>query len=533
MKNSFFYQNFYFSEYQWYLAIYAIIVILSCAFITIVFKSFYFRRIVQMTKCFFDLKSGKSKNSISNFSAVMTSVATKVGTGNIIGIGYGIFIGGPGIMFWIWIFGIFLVGIAIAEAVLAQIYKQKDVEEKGMYVGGVSYYITNGLSKKFYFLAIIYAIISIFTKGFFIVTANINSIVYTSLFTISGENANLSDFFAPTPWIICLIIGLFIGFFILLKGVKGIINFSSKLAPIFIILYLIFALVIFFSYIQYFPDFFKIVFSSAFNSNGIIKGPLAASVFLIIIIGAQRSIFSNEAGQGSGTHAAASAKIDHPLKQGLAQGFGVLFDTLIFCSLSGFIFTIGLIVNYNGDLSQFANKFSDDTKIISNNSNFAGHTSEYFTWLTLQELFSWQIWGMNVGGIIISLFILYFAINCTLGGILIAEFNVLFLTKNLKNEALRYKIVILYRVIAMLACIFSPIIGRIGSSIFDMSDILVSISFMLNIFIIFLLLRPLLASIKDFLIQLKKNEYNIKKEFNFEPSKLNININYEKNQWKK
>ena len=259
-------------------------------------------------------------NGVSSFQALMVSTASRVGTGNIIGVSTALCLGGFGSVFWMWIIAVIGSASAFVESTLAQIYKKKGPD--GSY-GGPAYYIENGLKCKP--LAIVFSILLIVTYGFgFNMLASYN--LQSTFSSYEFYNAE------STPWIIGLIVATFVGF-CLFGGGKRILKVTSTLVPFMGIAYIAIALVIVFMNIGLLPDIFKTIFTEAFNFNAIFGGFSGSCV----MFGIKRGLFSNEAGVGSAPNASASAQVNHPVKQGLVQVLSVFIDTILVCSATAFM----------------------------------------------------------------------------------------------------------------------------------------------------------------------------------------------------
>lgn len=260
------------------------------------------------------------KNGVSSFQALMVSTASRVGTGNIIGVSTALCLGGFGSVFWMWVIAIIGSASAFVESTLAQIYKKKGPD--GSY-GGPAYYIENALHNKL--LAIIFSILIIITYGFgfnMLASYNLQS-------TFSGY-----EFYdkASSPWIIGFIVACVVCL-CLFGGGKRIVKVSSSLVPIMGIAYIIISFVIVVMNFKLLPDVIKTIFTKAFDFQAIFGGFTGSCVML----GIKRGLFSNEAGVGSAPNASASAQVNHPVKQGLVQVLSVFIDTILVCSATAFM----------------------------------------------------------------------------------------------------------------------------------------------------------------------------------------------------
>lgn len=257
---------------------------------------------------------------VSSFQALMVSTASRVGTGNIIGVSTAICLGGFGSVFWMWIIAIIGSASAFVESTLAQIYKKRGSE--GSY-GGPAYYIEAALHSRP--LAVLFSVLLIFTYGFgfnMLASYNLQS-------TFSGYR-----FYNPevTPWIIGLILAVIIGY-CLIGGGKRIVKVTSFLVPVMGVAYVAVSLLVIALNIKALPGIFVRIFTEAFDVSAIFGGFSGSCV----MYGIKRGLFSNEAGVGSAPNASASAEISHPAKQGLVQVLSVFIDTLLICSASAFL----------------------------------------------------------------------------------------------------------------------------------------------------------------------------------------------------
>ena len=255
-------------------------------------------------------------DGVSGFVSFCISTASRVGTGNITGVMAAVSSGGPGALFWMWLMALLGGSLAFTESTLAQLYKEKD--SAGKFIGGASFYIKSKLQKPI--LAALFAICMIFT--------------YT---TFNGVQANtisnaLSKYDVPVNITA-----------IILTAITGIILFSKKrdtithacvfIVPVMAIPYILIGLYIFLTNLSSVPSVFQSIFVQAFKPTAFFGGAIG----ITISKGLQRGLFSNEAGMGGAPHAAAAAHSSHPCKQGLIQMFSVFTDTLLICSISGFI----------------------------------------------------------------------------------------------------------------------------------------------------------------------------------------------------
>lgn len=266
------------------------------------------------------MEKPQDSNGVSSFQALMVSTASRVGTGNIIGVSTALCLGGFGSVFWMWLIAIVGSASAFIESTLAQIYKKKGPD--GSY-GGPAYYIENALKCRP--LAVVFSILLIITYGFgFNMLASYNLQSTFSSYVFYNKEI--------TPWIIGLVVAVLVGF-CLFGGGKRILKVTSTLVPFMGVAYILIALVIVFMNIGLLPDIFKTIFTEAFDFQAIFGGFSGSCV----MFGIKRGLFSNEAGVGSAPNASASAEVNHPVKQGLVQVLSVFIDTILVCSATAFM----------------------------------------------------------------------------------------------------------------------------------------------------------------------------------------------------
>ena len=275
--------------------------------------------------------------SMSPFQAVCTALAGTVGTGNIAGVAGAIALGGPGAIFWMWCSAFLGMCTKFSEVTLAIHFREKNAN--GEYVGGPMYYIKNGLSKKWHFLAVLYALFGVLTVFGTGNATQVNTIVSSihsalhNLHIIDGtvdERANL-------------IFGIFIAAFVamvLLGGIQRIGQVSEKLVPFMATLYVILAIGVVILHINRVPAVFAMIFKSAFTPQAA-TGGIIGSMFLSMKKGVSRGIFSNEAGLGTGSIAHACADTNNAVHQGMFGIFEVFMDTIVICTLTGLVILLG------------------------------------------------------------------------------------------------------------------------------------------------------------------------------------------------
>ncbi|WP_295619342.1 sodium:alanine symporter family protein [uncultured Methanobrevibacter sp.] len=255
-------------------------------------------------------------SDVSSLQAMLVSTASRVGTGNIIGVSTAICLGGPGACFWMWVMCIIGAASAFTESTLAQIYKRKDSE--GHAYGGPAYYIEEALHK--HKLAMLFCIFLIATYA-----------VGFNLLCSYNLQSTFMDYYFYHPTYTPIIIGALLAIFTaycLFGGGSRIIRITSTVVPLMGVSYVMICLMVIIYNIQNVPAMFLLIFQDAFDFHSILGGVAGSCM----VYGIKRGLYSNEAGVGSAPNASASANVSHPAKQGLAQTLSVYIDTLLLCT---------------------------------------------------------------------------------------------------------------------------------------------------------------------------------------------------------
>lgn len=288
-------------------------------------------------------KSTSSKQ-ISSFQALCTSLAQRVGTGNLAGVASALTYGGEGAIFWMWMTALLGSSTAFAESTLAQVFKLK--KSDGTFYGGPAYYIHAGLRSKW--LAFVFSISLIVAMGFVFNGVQSNTIAQ-----------GLMIGFGVSP-LYCGIATAFLSAFIIFGGKRRISQVAEVLVPIMALSYLAMTAFVVAKNIHLVPDLFARIFAAALSPKAALGGVVGHTVKEAIRHGVARGLFSNEAGWGSAPNAAASADVEHPVQQGLVQMLAVYIDTLLICTSTAFIILLasGLDQNATGiALTQAAAEF--------------------------------------------------------------------------------------------------------------------------------------------------------------------------------
>ncbi|MGP5274175.1 alanine/glycine:cation symporter family protein [Psychrobacter faecalis] len=442
------------------------------------------------------LFTGKSSaQGISSFQALAVSLAGRVGMGNIAGVAAAIGFGGPGAVFWMWVVAFLGASTAYVEATLAQIYKEKDVIT-GEYRGGPAYYFERALGQRWY--GILFAVASILACGMFLPGVQANGVI-SAFAQVMGEGTpmNIMGLEVGSMRLVGLAIILVILGTIIFGGIKRIATFTEYAVPFMALGYIGLALVIMFTNYQMIPEVFGLIISDAFTAQ--------AGFGAAIGWGVKRGIYSNEAGQGTGPHAAAAAEVEHPSQQGLVQAFSVYVDTLLVCSATAFmIITMGTY-NVQGTLP-------DGQYIVQNVAAGVEINSPAFTQMAMETMYG------QFGNIFIAVAVFFFAFTTILAYYYIAEVNVAYLTRFISRGANRTGL-FLVKILIMVMVAY----GGLNSAgyIWDIGDIGVGLMAWLNIvgiLVIFIVARPTLTMLRDYEAQRKAGV----KHYTFDPAKFGI-----------
>jgi len=436
------------------------------------------------------LLSGKSSDKgISSFQALAVSLSGRVGTGNIAGVAAAIGFGGPGAVFWMWIVAFFGAATAYIESTNAQIFKE---EEDGVYRGGPAYYIEKAMGQKWY--AWIFAIATIIACGVLLPVVQSNGIG-DSLVNVFGQGGTVNSVFgelALTKVYAAVFIVILLGF-IIFGGVKRIARFTQIVVPFMALAYIITACAIIALSIDKLPGIFALIIGDAFT-------PMAG-FGAAIGWGVKRGVYSNEAGQGTGPHAAAAAEVEHPAQQGLVQAFSVYIDTLFVCTATAFMILITQSYNVlpTGATNFIVQNLPADTVV----------NGPAFTQIAVDSVLT------GVGKPFIAVALFFFAFTTVLAYYFIAENNVSYINRTIKIPALRF----LLKLVIMSAVFYGTVAQP--SAAWGMGDIGVGMMAWLNIIgilIIFFMSKPAIKALRDYEAQQKAGV----KTFTFDPKKLGI-----------
>ena len=295
-------------------------------FLTIGLKGMTISRIPYAFRQLFKGREGSGEGEITPFNALMTSLSSTIGMGNIAGVATAIGMGGPGALFWMWCAAFVGMATKYAEAVLAVNYRETD--QFGRKVGGPMYYIKNGLGKNWKWLGMAFALFGSLA-GFGLA----NTVQSNAVSQVLETNFNVPT--AVSGLTMAILVGV-----VLLGGIKRIATVAGKLVPFMALLYITATLIILATHAGEIPAAIVLVVDSAFNGAAASGGFAGATIMLALRMGIARGIFSNEAGLGSAPIAHAAAETNSPVRQGTIAMLGTFIDTLIICTMTGLVLIV-------------------------------------------------------------------------------------------------------------------------------------------------------------------------------------------------
>lgn len=337
-------------EFVWGIPL--IIIIIGCGILTTFrIRGIQVKKLITAFKYMFS-KEDDAQGEISSFAALCTALSATIGTGNIVGVATAIAAGGPGALLWMEIAAFFGMATKYAEGLLAVKYRITD--SNGHILGGPFYYIEKGLGKKWKLLAQLFAIFGLLAgiAGIGTIT-QINGITSAANNFFDPEKNNTLSIFGMDYTYTQIITGIVITLFaalIIIGGIKRIASVSEILIPVMVITYVVCCLIILFNHATEIPQAIRKIFESAFGIRPIAGGTAGITVMLAVRSGVARGIFSNEAGLGSAPIAAAAAKSNEPVRQGLVTMTGTFIDTIIVCTMTGLAIIISGCTESNPEL---------------------------------------------------------------------------------------------------------------------------------------------------------------------------------------
>ncbi|MBY7732529.1 MULTISPECIES: alanine/glycine:cation symporter family protein [Vibrio] len=337
---------------------------------------------------------------ISSFQALCTSLAARVGTGNMAGVAVALTAGGPGAIFWMWLIAMLGMATSFAESTLAQLYKTRDND--GNYRGGPAYYMEKGLGMRW--MGVLFSIFLIIAFGLVFNAVQANAIA-------SAMNTAF-DFERSYVGVGIVIISAFVIF----GGIRKIARTAEIIVPVMALAYLAIAIYVMLMNIEKVPEVLALIFKSAFGLQEAAAGGLGYAIAQAMINGIKRGLFSNEAGMGSAPNAAASATPypPHPASQGYVQMLGVFMDTIVICSA-----TVAIIL--------MSGEYVPHGEVTGIELTQRALTAQVGEW----------------GGIFVAVAIFFFAFTSIIANYSYAETNLIFLEHNNKKGLVLFRIVVL------------------------------------------------------------------------------------------
>ncbi|WP_070962621.1 alanine/glycine:cation symporter family protein [Vibrio sonorensis] len=395
------------------------------------------------------------KAGISSFQALCTSLAARVGTGNMAGVAVALTAGGPGAIFWMWLIAMLGMATSFAESTLAQLYKTKD--DDGNYRGGPAYYMEKGLGMRW--MGVLFSIFLIIAFGLVFNAVQANS--------IAGA---MGAAFGWDPMYVGIGVVL-LSAVVIFGGIKRIARTAELIVPVMALAYLVLALFIMLTNLEKLPDVLSLIFKSAFGLQEAAAGGLGYAIAQAMINGIKRGLFSNEAGMGSAPNAAASATPypPHPVSQGYVQMLGVFTDTIVICSA-----TVAIIL--------MSGEYVPHGEITGIELTQSALSSQVGEW----------------GGIFVAVAIFFFAFTSIIANYSYAETNLIFLEHNHKAGLGLFRIIVLGMVM----------FGAMASLpvVWALADVSMGMMAIVNLVAILLLSGIVIKLAKDYNKQLKQGK---------------------------
>ena len=395
----------------------------------------------------------KTEGAVSSFGALMVSTASRVGTGNIVGVAQAICLGGVGAVFWMWVIAVLGGASAFVESTLAQIYKRRNPD--GSSYGGPSYYMETALHQRW--LGLVFAVIIILTYA----------VGYNALASYNLQSAfsGFGFYNTTTPVIIGAILAVLFAVCVM-GGARRLTNVTGVLVPVMGIIYILVALILVMMNIGKLPSMFGAIFADAFNFKAIFGGFSGSC----LMYGVKRGLYSNEAGMGSAPNAAASADVSHPAKQGLVQMLSVFLDTLLICTATAFMCLCSDVVP---------------------SAELAG--APY-----VQAALRSTLGGF--GPVFIAISMALFAFTTLIGNYYYCEGCLRYILKRAPSKTFMTGFRIVAAVIVFVGAIASM------SLVWNTADLLQALMVIINIPVILLLTKPAIAALKDYQKQRKEGK---------------------------
>ncbi|MBW3084001.1 Amino-acid carrier protein AlsT [Austwickia sp. TVS 96-490-7B] len=416
-------------------------------YFTIVTRGVQFRHLGNMWRIIFSSRGNGGAQGISSFQAFAISLASRVGTGNIVGVAIALTLGGPGAIFWMWVMAFLGMATAYVEATLAQLYKIP--HEDGSFRGGPAYYIQRGLKSRTF--GVVFAAALVFTFGF----------------SFNGVQANTITGVVSSTWgldRVYVAIGLTVlTALVIFGGIRQVAKVTEWMAPLMALIYVLLAVAVLALRITDVPAQIVLIFKAAFGMEPAIAGALGG-IIAALLNGVKRGMFSNEAGMGSAPNAAATATTSHPVHQGLIQSAGVFVDTIVVCTATAVMILLAGPEIYTAGVTQ---KSAADTLTQT------AVASELGTWVNP----------------VMAVLIFVFAFSSILGNYAYAEINQDFIGGGKAGN-------LAIRILVVVATLWGGM-QKLGL-VWDLADVAMSVMAVINLTALVLLGRYAAGALRDF-----------------------------------
>ena len=448
-----------------------------------------FSQIRNIKEMFYLLSRGeKSEQGISSFQSFCTTLAGRIGIGNISGVATAIAWGGPGSLFWMWAIAFLGAGSAFAESTLGQLYKE---ENNGEYTGGPAYYIEKGLGNNTFskIFGLVFALASLVAMGMLTPGVQSNSV---------ADAVNSTFGISPIISTICMVV---LAALVVMGGIKRISSISQYVVPFMGGMYILMAVAIIIVNINQLPTVIVSIFKGAFGVDQAFAGILGST----IAWGVKRGVYSNEAGLGTAAQASSAAEVSHPAKQGFVQAFSVYVDTLFVCTATGIMIL----------MTNCYTTFNEKTGEVIYNAGMS---------FTAEQIGpQYTIAGVNTlipgfGGAFVTIALIFFAFTSLVAFYYIAEVNLTYIIKKLNAE----KFMKLAKYILMIVFLGMVAYNGVNSSslAWTFGDIGIGMMAWVNVIAILLLSNIVIKCFKDYEEKMKKGIPS--DEIDFDPVALGI-----------
>lgn len=293
-------------------------------YLTVVLRGFQFRYLGYALKQIVAPQRENSAGDISHFESLMTTLAGAIGTGTIVGVATAITVGGLGSMFWMWITALLGMATKYGESLLA--VKYRSLDQRGEMIGGPMQYIEKGLGWKW--MAVLFAVLG-----------TVAAIGTGNLVQANAISESINLVWSVDPWLTGIALAVVTGLTIL-GGVKSIGHVAGVLVPFMALFYMVGGCIILAMYWEKIPEAFVLIIKSAFTGQAAVGAFAGSSIMMALQMGVSRSVFSNEAGLGISSIAAAAAKTDIPGRQAMINMTGALISTIIVCTVTGLVLAV-------------------------------------------------------------------------------------------------------------------------------------------------------------------------------------------------